>query len=190
MNLVHRTRRMAPLAAALAMLFVAQPSFAQDIAASHLAAARKAISAMRATEHYDDILPGAAQALKNELIQKNPDLQSAIIEIVDQQALSLASRRGDLEGEIAVVYAEVFSEDNLNVIATFYQSEAGIKLIESGPILARQIVEAADIWQRGVARDLAQQVGAILQERYGNADAGTEGEAAGGEAAEGEAAGD
>ena len=178
MILVHRTRHFATVVAAIAVMAASQPSMAQDIAESHLSAARKAIASMRATEHYDDILPGAAQALKNELIQKNPDLQAEIIQIVDTQALSLASRRGDLEGEIAVIYAKTFSEENLNVISTFYQSEAGIKLIENGPIIARQIVQAADIWQRGVARDLAQQVGAILQERYGNADVGdaTEGE--------------
>ena len=169
MTLVHRIRRLASLTAALAVLAAAQPALAQDVAESHLTAARHAIAAMRATEHFDDILPGAAQALKSELIQKNPDLQAAIIEVVDAQALALASRRGDLEREIAVIYAGSFSEEDLNVITTFYQSEAGKKLIESGPIIARQIVEAADIWQRGIARDLAKQVGDTLQERYGDA---------------------
>lgn len=168
MTLVHRIRRLALSAAALAVLATGQPALAQDVAESHLTAARQAIAAMRATEHYDDILPGAAQALKTELIQKNPDLQAAIIEVVDAQALSLASRRGDLEREVAVIYANTFSEADLNVISTFYQSEAGKKLIDSGPIIARQIVEAADIWQRGIARDLARQVGQVLDERYGS----------------------
>ena len=81
------------LAPGLALFVAAQPASAQDIAESHLAAARSAIAALNATDQFDGILPQAAQALKAELIQKNPDLQADIIAIVDQVAFSLAARR-------------------------------------------------------------------------------------------------
>lgn len=168
MNLVIRSGRLAAIAATAAFLAVAQPAAAQDIPDSHVAAAHAVIAALGSTDEFDIVLPRAAQILKSELIQKNPDLQAAIIEIVDNVAISLASRRGDLEREAALAYARVFSEQELKDISAFYTSASGKKLRESGPIVIREVYGAADIWQRGIARDLAQQVGQELQNRFGN----------------------
>ncbi len=157
--MVARSARYLAFMAALA--FVA-PAVAQEVAPSHLKAAHAAVSAIRATDQFDAILPQAAAALKDQLIQKNPDMQQAIMSTVDEATLAMVSRRADLEKEAALAYANAFSEEELNSIASFYGSEAGKKLLENGPIVTRKVLEAADIWQRGVARDLAQAVGEKL----------------------------
>jgi hypothetical protein len=164
MNLSSRARRTVSAAVAFAILSVAAPAFAADenITDAHLKAARAAVTAIRATEDFDGILPQAAAALKQELIQKNPDLQEMIIKTVDEETFALVARRGDLEKEAALAYARVFPEADLNAIATFYSSDAGKKLIADGPIVTRELLKAADIWQRGVARDLAQSVAGKL----------------------------
>ena len=41
------------------------------------------------------------------------------------------------------------------------------KLIETGPLVTRELVKSADIWASGVARDLANNVGAALEEKVG-----------------------
>lgn len=166
MKLVHRSRRLAGLVAAAALLAVAQPAAAEDIEDSHQAAARAVITALGSTNEFDMVLPRAAHLLKAELIQRNPDLQAEIIDVVDEVAISLAARRGDLEREAALAYARVFSEQELQDIAGFYTSPSGKKLLESGPIVLREVYRAADIWQRGIARDLAQQVDQALRERF------------------------
>ena len=166
MKFAPRSRRIVTVFRALALsLSFGLPVAAQDIAAPHLAAARSVLTALNATEQFDGILPSAAQVLKNELIQKNPDLQEAIIEVVDQTAFSLASRRGDLEREAATIYARTFSEAELNDIAAFYNSAAGKKLLSQGANVSVEVMRAADIWQRGIARDLAQQSGEELGKR-------------------------
>ncbi len=159
MTLVHRARRTAAVLAASAFVAFASQSYAQEIAESHLQAARATITAVKATDTYDIILPAAAQQLKQELIQQNPDLTEVIIATVDEKALGLAGRRADLEREAAIAYAKIFSEPELNAITTFYSSDAGKKLLASGPIVAREVVKAAEIWQRGISRDLATEVG-------------------------------
>jgi len=176
MTLVHHYRVIAGAACALALATVWQPAAAQDVSDTHLAAARAAITSLSATAPYDDILPAAAHALKNELIQKNPDLQAAIIEVVDQKALALAARRGDLEREAALAYAKVFTEAELNEMAAFYASATGQKVLETGPIVAREVDQAAQIWQRGIARDLAAEVGQELEARYQAMQPQTDGE--------------
>jgi hypothetical protein len=127
-----------------------------------LEAAKTTIAAIHATDEFDQILPQAAQDLKTQLIEGNPNLSDLISSTVDAQTLALAGRRGDLEKEIALVYARVFSEEELNKISEFYMSPAGLKLISDGPIASRETVKAAKIWQAGVARDLSEAVGEAL----------------------------
>ncbi|UXN59816.1 DUF2059 domain-containing protein [Phyllobacterium zundukense] len=164
MNRATGFRRLIAPLAVIIMLGGFSAAQAQDtntnnnITPSHLAAARAAISAIKATDQFDSILPGVAQQLKGELIQKDPNLESIIGAAVDEQALALAARRADLENEAARAYAVSFSEEELNAITGFYNSEAGKKLLSEGPIVTREVMKAAGIWQRGIARDLAQAV--------------------------------
>ncbi|TPK70322.1 DUF2059 domain-containing protein [Mesorhizobium sp. B2-3-3] len=162
MMLHNRVRGLCAVLAASAVLAFSSPAFSQDVTESHLKAARAAVAAIHATDSFDNILPQAAAALESQLIQKNPDMQELIGKTVNEKAMALASRRADLEKEAALAYAKVFSEKELNDIAAFYSSESGKKLLDSGPTVTRDLVKAADIWQNGLARDLAQQVGETL----------------------------
>lgn len=163
MNLAIRARHLAAAIAATLIVAFAMPSLAEEeISEAHLKAARDAITALHATEEFDQVLPRAAATLKAELTQKNPDMVALISSTVDEQALALASRRADLEREAAKIYARVFSEQELNEIATFYNTPTGKKLLSDGNIVGREVLQAAGIWQRGIARDLAQAVGEHL----------------------------
>ncbi len=162
MHFVLSVRKTATVLAASIFVAFSSSVMAQEITEGHLKAARAAVSAVKATDAYDNILPAANIALKQQLIQQNPDLQEMIIASVDRQTLEMVSRRADLEREVAMSYARIFSEPELNAIATFYASAAGQKLLAEGPIVAREVAKAAEIWQRGIARDLTDAVGKEL----------------------------
>lgn len=132
-----------------------------------LKAARAAISAINATAQFDNILPGLAEQLKNQLIQATPNYQNEISTAVDEQALALAARRGDLEKEAATIYAKSFTVEELNAITAFYTSPAGKKLLSDGPIATREMAKAADIWAAGISRDLATETDKKLEEVLG-----------------------
>jgi len=167
MSFSIRLRRTMVAATAFSIAIAAYPAVAQEVSDSHLRAARAAISAIGATRPFDMILPEAALQMKNELIQNNPDLVPLINSTVDQQAISLAPRRADLEREVALTYARNFTEEELTAIAEFYASDAGRKLLERGPEMTREVYRAAEIWQNGIGRDLAQNVSAALQQETG-----------------------
>jgi uncharacterized protein len=154
--------RKAILAAALLPVFLSSAN-AQEIAESHLTAARAAIIAIKATDQFDAILPRAAETLRAELLRKDPNLVEQINTVVNDKTVLLAGRRSDLETEAARAYARVFTEEELNGIATFYASPAGQKLLSDGPIVVRELIKAANIWQEGIARDLAVEVGKELR---------------------------
>lgn len=168
MIFAHRVGQFSVAIAAAVFVAFASSASAQEISESHLKAARAAVDAINATDFYDDILPNAAAALKRELIQKNPDLTSDITSIVDSKALEMAGRRSDLEREAAMAYAKLLSEEDLTAIANFYNSPAGINLLKEGPIVTREVDKAAQIWQNGVARDLAEAVANEMQTKIGS----------------------
>jgi hypothetical protein len=148
--------------AAMALIVLAAPARAQDISPSHLDAARAALVALHATDDLDKILPQAAENIKKQLIDRNPDQSELINSTVDEQTLALAGRRGDLEKEVAMAYAKVFTEDELKKITEFYSTPVGQKLISDGPIASREMLKAANIWQSGIIRDLSNAVGQAL----------------------------
>jgi len=150
-------------------LGMAAPAFAQEPSAEHIAAARQAIRALGATQEFDAILPNAAQGLKASLIQTAPNMQDIIAATVDETAISMVGRRADLEREAASIYAKNFSLEDLNAITQFYQSPAGQQLLETGPLVTRELLRAAEVWSNGISRDLTIQTEETLRARLGEA---------------------
>jgi|GEM_PF-892443 len=144
---------------------VVSAASAQAITDSQLAAARKVIAAIHATDQFDSFLPDTALDLKNELSQRDPNLADVISKTVDEQTMLLIPRRTDLEKEVARVYAKHFTEAELNDIAKFYNSPAGKKLLKEGPNAMAESVGAFEIWRQGVAQDLAVNVGKALDKK-------------------------
>lgn len=168
MNLAITFRRSAAAAIIGMVGFASGTAVAQEEPSeSHLQAARQAIDAIGATDQFDNILPGAAARLKSTLIQATPNYQQQISDTVDETAIALASRRADLEREAASIYARHFSEAELEAITEFYTSEAGQKLLQTGPQVTQQLIRAAEIWANGIQRDLATQTDAALEEALG-----------------------
>ncbi|TCL73485.1 DUF2059 domain-containing protein [Rhizobium sp. BK251] len=149
--------RLAVAAVVLSGVSLGSSAGAQEVSEEQLKAARAAIDSLGVTNQFDNILPNLAERLKGSMIQASPNYGEQISSAVDQQALSLASRRADLERESATIYAKTFTVDELKAIAAFYGSPAGQKLLKDGPIASRELIKAANIWSAGISRDLAAQ---------------------------------
>ncbi|MCC2610026.1 DUF2059 domain-containing protein [Neorhizobium petrolearium] len=153
-------------AAALAILVsgaLTVSARAQEVSEAQLAAAREAIASLNVTDRYDNILPNLAERLKAQFIQASPNFQEQISNVVDEQALALAARRADLEKEAATIYAKSFSTDELKAISTFFNTDTGKKLLNTQPLVTRELVKAAEIWANGISRDLTNQSTAKLR---------------------------
>lgn len=139
-------------------LFSVVGAQAQEITPEHTTAAKKAMVATGATSRLDKMLPEIAEFIKTGLIANRPDIESEISTIVDEEAISLAPRRGPLEDEVAKIYTKLFTQAELETIETFFSSEAGGKFLEITPILYGEIDQVSKVWRKGVARDLSTQV--------------------------------
>ncbi|WP_174800493.1 DUF2059 domain-containing protein [Martelella limonii] len=153
------------IAATVAGLGAFSVAHAQDITPEHVAAAKGTLQALGINNQFDEILPNQADLVQAQMTQVYPNYHSLIDEVVTDTAIALAPRRADLENEGAQIYANIFSEEELNKLTEFYSSDVGKKFIQYGPIAARQLGQAGDIWARGIARDLSQQAQDELNKR-------------------------
>ncbi len=166
-SIAVRARRKLMVSATAIVLSMSAPVLAQDPTEEHLREARATLNSLGATDQFDVILPNAALQLKATLIQTAPNLQDVISATVDETAIEMAGRRADLEREAALIYANNFSMEELVAIRTFYDSDAGKKLLTTGPIATRELLQAAEVWSNGVARDLAAATEQALVARLG-----------------------
>jgi len=138
--------------------------YAQEITPDHIKSARAAMLATGATDRLDGILPEVATFVKAGLIAGRPDIESEINDIVNKVAISLATRRGPLENEVATIYGNKFTQEELETIQTFFASETGIKFLTQTPTLFREVDEVSRVWREGIVRDMTIQVQEELKE--------------------------
>ena len=132
-------------------LAAAVPARAQEISPSHLAAALDVVISTKTGQNFDNVLPALAIQVQDQLIRIRPDLHAQITAAVDAMALELVPRRAELNNDIARIWAQAFTEEELVAIATFYKSPAGSKLAESGAAVLAQSVQAAQGWSERLA---------------------------------------
>ncbi|MCP4181914.1 MAG: DUF2059 domain-containing protein [Hyphomicrobiales bacterium] len=165
-ELVGLKRKLAILVAGslLLMPMIDQSVLAQELTESHLAAAKKAIISTNATIKLNDILPTAAARLATQMISSRPDLETPISVMVNEAALEIAPRRGNLQVEVAKIYGRIFKEDELVKIAKFFSTSAGQKFLTQLPLVVREVEKASRIWGTGISRDLNQAVRKKMQD--------------------------
>jgi uncharacterized protein len=142
----------------------AQNSEVTEASESHIKAAKEALAASEATSQLDILLPNMGETAKQQLIDNRPDAADQLSAIVDEITISLAPRRGDLELEIARLYASIFTEEELLTIAEFYRTPAGRKLKAATPRIVNGMQQAARVWTAGIQRDLAEAIGKKVKE--------------------------
>ena len=107
---------------------------------------------------FDEVLPMVADQTKNAFIRANPDMQLGIISVVDRIAVSLVSRRPELDNYLARVWASGFTEDEMQDLADFYESDTGKKFAATLPRLLAVQTAAAQQWGQSIGEELKQKV--------------------------------
>lgn len=107
---------------------------------------------------FDELLPNIASQAKNAFIRANPQMQLGIIEMVDRTALTLVSRRRELDENLAKVWASGFTVEEMRELVEFYSSPTGQKYADLNAELLSVEMAAAQHWARSVNDELTQKV--------------------------------
>jgi hypothetical protein len=155
--------RLLVVAAIAAALFAVGPVRAQtsdtSVAPENLAAARTVIRLMQISDQLKAKVPTYLADLKPKIAQNRPEVEKqydAMMPTFQQQAMQ---RVDELTEAMATIYARYFTVDDLHVIAAFYGTPTGQKVLEVNPSITAQNVQAVNQFGRAVADDIKKQMG-------------------------------
>jgi hypothetical protein len=138
----------------LAAAVMSAPGEAQELTDAHLRAAQDAIRALGVTNQFDQALPDLVIQVQGILMQRRPDLSRQITTVVNQVALDLVARRRDLNNDAARIWALTFTQEELVLITTFYNSETGRKLSQMYPQVMTETGQAFENWYQRLAEEM------------------------------------
>ncbi|WP_020178025.1 DUF2059 domain-containing protein [Methylopila sp. M107] len=163
-----RRVRAALLAAALAA--GVSPAFAQAPeaaapAADQLNAAREVIELSGAANSLKDIVPIFFDEAKQTFSRTRPEIAKDLDEALKAIAPEFEQRRDQLMTDIALVYAQRFSAQELAEIKAFYQTPTGKKLVENLPAILQASYQQTQIWSQKMSQDIVSRLRAEMKKR-------------------------
>jgi len=97
----------------------------------------------------DQIAPGLTQLAQ----QANPGKEKEVAEVMTQFIVpKMKENLPEALRQCAVVYADHFTEDELNQLIAFYQSPLGRKLVHEQPAMSRELSRFGAAWARKAAQ--------------------------------------
>jgi hypothetical protein len=155
--------------AALILCALAMPAFAQAPAKQptpeHVALARAVLDFTGARSSFDGVLVKLLSDARNTIVRTRPtlqtDVETALLAIGDK----LKNADEELVGQIAVVYAQKFTEQELKDIAAFYQSPAGKKLVAEMPSVLTRSYELMQEYSRKMSVQVMSELRAEMKKK-------------------------
>ncbi len=129
-----------------------------DLPPERMALAMKLLQLSGTSRVFDQILPEIADQAKNNFIRANPQMQLGIISVVDKVALQLVTRRPELDQYFAKIWASAFTDEEMQQLIDFYQTDVGKKFAVAFPQVLTVQTAASQEWGKSVAAELTQKV--------------------------------
>ena len=119
---------------------------AKQPSASAIAAARELIILKGAQNMFDPIIPGVIESAKNALLPTNPNLSRELNEVSALLRKEFEPKRAELLDEVATVYAQRFTEQDIKDLIAFYKTPLGKKVLTDEPAAVDQSLKRAQEW--------------------------------------------
>lgn len=129
-------------------------------------AAAKEILAMKSVSNmYNNAVPNIVQRTKDSLLQNNLNYQKDLNEVAVIVAKTLAGRENEIGEQMAKIYANDFTEQELKDLVTFYKSPLGQKLLNQEPKTINASLAYMNQWAQTFAEEVNGQFRAEMRKR-------------------------
>ena len=105
----------------------------KPVSPAALAAAKEILAAKNVSSIYQGAIPGLTQRIKDAMLQSNLNLQKDLDEAAAKVVKEMTGREQEIGEQMAKIYANAFTEQELKDLATFYKSPLGKKTIDAEP---------------------------------------------------------
>jgi hypothetical protein len=160
---VSRFARWAAIAAALAVS--APAAYAQKPSPAALLTASEIVTATGAMALFTPLIPGVVEQAKGLFLQQDPSLAKDANEIAAKMRGDLAPRLSEISGQVAKIYAEHFTEQELKDLLVFYKSPVGKKLIAEQPKIGDASLKFAQDWANKLSDEVVAKMRAELKKK-------------------------
>jgi hypothetical protein len=157
------------VAAILAVtLLGAGPAAAQTASPEAVTAARELVVVMRAAEQFKAVLPIIMQQLKPAIVQGRPEVErdfDAMLPMLQGIMSAQSEPMTKLLDDIAMVYANNFTADEMRRLIAFYREPIGQKFLDKTPVITQQSMAAGQQFGRTIAIELQRRMVEELRKR-------------------------
>ena len=154
------------LAAVLLSVAVSHTAIAQQRPSDDaMAAARAFVEASGAAAQFDQVMPLMADQMSKAFRSLAPDRTREIDEAMAEVVKRFITRKSELIEEIAAIYADKLSVDDLRDITKFYQTGAGRRMVESLPEVTRRAAAVGQTWGQRIGAEIANEMRRELRKR-------------------------
>ena len=160
------SHRPAAIAIVILLSLAAPPTTrAQTPDAARLAAAKNLMDVAGVAKQFDEMMPLLIRQLTQSFVSVAPDRAEEIRQVFAQLNTRFIDRKGELIDQIAIVYAERLTLDDLAAIVAFYTSPAGIRFVSAQPDIMRQSMMLGQRWGAQIGREIEEEARRELKKR-------------------------
>lgn len=152
------------LAGTLAMSGLSSVQAQQEISPEHLAAARTYVDLTDNASVYEITLIEIGLNVMRIIIQQDPALADPVQEAIQTAFDEYETRKGELYNQFARIYAMRFTQEELEEILAFYNSDVGQKLLANNVTINQDMQLVLGVWEENTQREFLSRVRAILRE--------------------------
>jgi|EndMetStandDraft_7_1072992.scaffolds.fasta_scaffold120028_2 uncharacterized protein len=168
-----RTTAHALLVACGLAFALAAPASAQDtpalsaaqVAPDRLAAARDLLQATNTDSQFATVIPMMFGQLKQSMPSASPKMQQELDQVFEEVQKQFIERRNEVLDQIAILYAQKFTAEEMKSLADFYRSPIGQKFIVAVPELTAEAMKMGNAWGRRIAMDAERKVREEMKKR-------------------------
>jgi uncharacterized protein len=131
--------------------------------------ARQVILVKGGNSMFDPVIPGVIESAKNAFLPTNPNLSKDLTEVANQLKKEYdAPKRAELLNEVAKIYAQRFTEQELKDLLTFYKSPLGQKVVVEEPKALDAALQRAQDWANNFSEEVITKMRAEMKKRGAN----------------------
>jgi hypothetical protein len=156
------------LAIAATLLAGALPALAQKAPESSpeaVTAARELMTAAGATRQFDLVIPTLIQQMSAIFIQQQPAHAEVIRDSFKSIAVRMNERKEELIAQIAGLYAQQFSLDDLKQLTGFFTSDIGKRFVDGQAAILPQSMVLGQRWGATIGREVDAEMRKELRKR-------------------------
>jgi uncharacterized protein len=153
---------------ALTVAAFAAPATAQQPSAAALASARELMELKGVKSLVEPVVVGVIEQTKGTVLQTNPALAKDLDEVAAQLRTEYAPRTAELTNEIARLYAQRFTEQELKESVAFYKTALGKKILVEEPKILDESYARMRQWASKLQDEVTTRLRAEMKKRGHN----------------------